>query len=587
MPIGTANGRIAASAVLAVIAFILVIATFPGAGPVPAAHAQEQLSAKDAFSAAKELGTREAWDAFLQRYPDGFLADLARAYIARIDASSATPGTPPSAQRQSRPRSEDAAPAPAPKPAAVAAPVARASATLQPAVSRGARYMGFSERFNRYYSDRSWKPRKTIYVSPDGGGDGTSREAAASVADGLAGAEPGTLVHFVRGKYSGCFDIEEGRGGTYDQPLVLFGERGTEGGLGVTIQCCAAGRKSCLNVEGSDYVAIDGFELAGGNYGVRAVGRGFAASEHSRGVAVMNCKGHDQDRDPFFTGQSDWFVLERNVAYGAKKGDGHGIYLSNGGDWNIVRFNETYGNHSSDFQINPDPDSTCKEVGIPFDDPRCDAYAGEGEGGQGASDYFLIEGNYFHHSLGPGPNFTSLRRSIVRNNIFGPQARHNASFWQETGNPKLGSSGNKILHNIFLTTARHAVKFDNHSSGNTFANNIVMGIQVQGRSVRANPAALLMEIDATSASNTFASNIYLGGGRFEGREPVNGEIVEPEVSPAWFKSFPVTVGDGVEGFAPTASAPFLDVGAFLADAPTDRSGARRGARSDLGPFELP
>ena len=89
-------------------------------------------------------------------------------------------------------------------------------------------------------------------------------------------------------------------------------------------------------------------------------------------------------------------------AFGAKAGDGHGIYLSNGSDWNIVRFNETYANVSSDFQINADPASTCKEVGIPFNDPRCDAYAGTGEGGQGASDYFLVDSNYFHHGVGQG-----------------------------------------------------------------------------------------------------------------------------------------------------------------------------------------
>ena len=187
---------------------------------------------------------------------------------------------------------------------------------------------------------------------------------------------------------------------------------------------------------------------------------------------MIDCNGHDQDRDPFFSGQADWAVWERNVAYGAKKGDGHGIYLSNGGDWNIVRFNETFGNVSSDFQINADPASTCEEVGIPFNDPRCDAYAGDGEGGQGASDYFLVDGNYFHHGLGTGPNFTSVRRSVVRNNIFGPQTRHNVSFWQETDNPKLGSSDNKILHNLFITTGRHGVKFEANSTRNEFANNV-------------------------------------------------------------------------------------------------------------------
>ena len=32
---------------------------------------------------------------------------------------------------------------------------------------------------------------------------------------------------------------------------------------------------------------------------------------------------------------------------------------------------------------------------------------------------------------------SSVRRSVVRNNIFGPQERHNATFWQQTDNPKL------------------------------------------------------------------------------------------------------------------------------------------------------
>ena len=81
--------------------------------------------------------------------------------------------------------------------------------------------------------------------------------------------------------------------------------------------------------------------------------------------------------------------------------------MSNGSDWNIVRGNETYSNPSSDFQINADPLSTCEDEGIPFADPRCDAYAGTGEGGRGASDYFLVDSNYFHHSDGPGANFTS------------------------------------------------------------------------------------------------------------------------------------------------------------------------------------
>jgi hypothetical protein len=50
-------------------------------------------SEKEAFDAAKELGTVEAWDAFLSNYPTGFHADLARAYVKKL----ADPATPPPA----------------------------------------------------------------------------------------------------------------------------------------------------------------------------------------------------------------------------------------------------------------------------------------------------------------------------------------------------------------------------------------------------------------------------------------------------------------------------------------------------------
>jgi hypothetical protein len=460
-----------------------------------------------------------------------------------------------------------------------ATPALAATAALVRAVERGGSYMGFPERFNRYYTDPSWTPSRTVHVSPGGGGDGTTADAPMSALDAIAGARPGTLIRFARGEYQGCFELTKENGGTLDSPVVLLAERNADGSPGVRIDCCTSGRQACFNLEDADYVAIEGFELVGGKYGVRAVGRGFPASEHSRGIAVIACTGRDQDRDPFFSGQSDWNVWERNLAHGAGKGDGHGLYISNGSDWNIVRANETHSNHSSDFQINADPASTCQEQGIAFDDPRCDAYAGEGEGGQGASDYFLVDGNYFHHGNGPGANFTSVRRSLIRNNIFGPQARHNVSFWQETENPRLGSSDNLILHNLIVTSGRSGVQFVNGSTRNLFANNILAGTAGSGN-------ALLMEVDGTAGANTYRGNVYIAG-RIEGREPGEGEMVLEELAPGWFKSLPGSVEDGADGFLPTPEAPFLGRAEALADAPADRTGAVRSGNVEPGPFEVP
>ncbi len=43
---------------------------------------------KEAFESAKELGTKDAWDAFLSNYPSGFHADLARAYLTKLAAGA-------------------------------------------------------------------------------------------------------------------------------------------------------------------------------------------------------------------------------------------------------------------------------------------------------------------------------------------------------------------------------------------------------------------------------------------------------------------------------------------------------------------
>ena len=544
------------------------------------------ISAKRAFDDAKELGTAEAWNAFLANYPDGFYADLARAYLKKLGGTTTAP---PAAEAPA-----PAAPAAGPAPAAPAKPLAEGGATADgsvekatgPAIARGRDFMGFPEKFNRYYTDPSWKPLKTLYVSPTGEGDGTTRETPMAVAAAMAAAQPGTEIYFLRGKYTGCFELTKENSGTYDQPIVLYAERNEDGSIGVSVACCSERRKTCFNFEDADYIAVDGFELIGGQYGVRAVGRGFAASEHSRGIAVLRCDGHDQDRDPFKSSQSDWNVWESNVAYGAKEGDGHGIYISGGSDWNIVRFNETYGNVSSDFQINADPASACGEDGIAFDDPQCDAYAGEGEGGRGASDYFLVDGNYFHDSLGPGPNFTSVRRSIIRNNIFGPQARHNVSFWQETDNPKLGSSDNKILHNLFITTDRHAVQFVNNSTRNLFANNVILGVELHDGKAGPNPSALLMEADDTGAENVYASNLYISG-KVVGRELNDQEKALTDFSADWFVNFPTELNHDPNAFTPTPNAPFLALGAFSSDAPFDRNGVMRRKQVDLGPIETP
>lgn len=60
------------------------------------------ISEKEAYEEAKEVGTAEAWEAFVKNFPSGFRADLARARISRLgdqeQAAAPEPAGAPSAQ---------------------------------------------------------------------------------------------------------------------------------------------------------------------------------------------------------------------------------------------------------------------------------------------------------------------------------------------------------------------------------------------------------------------------------------------------------------------------------------------------------
>jgi len=462
------------------------------------------------------------------------------------------------------------------------------------AVGRGGQYFGFAEKFNRYYADCAWQPSSTVYVSPTGTGNGSSAATAATVTSALGAVVPGRKIVFTAGTYSGCFELGSDKSGTYDSPIVLAGERKADGSPAATINCCTTGRKTCINLEAADYIAVDGFEVVGGDYGIRSVGADYAANQHQKGVALLNNVGHGQNKDPFFTGQSDWFVIERCTGYDSGTGDGHGIYLSNGSDWNIARFNETYNTSSSDFQINADPNSTCADIGIAFTDPECDAVAGSSTtGGRGASDFMLIDSNFFHDSKAQGPNFTSVRNSTIKNNIFALPASHGASFWQETDNPKLGASNNLVAHNLIIVQVanREAIGVIVNSTGNQFKNNVVVAVSISGTTVSANANGQLLATDATTVSaNTFEHNAWISG-YFGSNDsapaytPHATELRLTSFDSSWFAAFPTVLGRDPAAFAPTATAPWLDQGNLLPEVPIDRDGKPRQAPVDLGPYE--
>ncbi len=80
-----------ALSLLGLLAVVVTSADMPWLANPVAAQADDAAE-KEAFEAAKALGTVEAWDAFLSHYATGFRADLARAYVKKLaDQPAAAP----------------------------------------------------------------------------------------------------------------------------------------------------------------------------------------------------------------------------------------------------------------------------------------------------------------------------------------------------------------------------------------------------------------------------------------------------------------------------------------------------------------
>lgn len=103
--------------------------------------------------------------------------------------------------------------------------------------------MGFAEKFNRYYTNPSWKPSKTVYVSR------TAVATAPPAPHPSRGERRWRLrvracrIYFTRGKYQGCFEFSKETSGTYDEPIILYAERNEDKSLGVALTCCNSGRQ--------------------------------------------------------------------------------------------------------------------------------------------------------------------------------------------------------------------------------------------------------------------------------------------------------------------------------------------------------
>lgn len=199
---------------------------------------------------------------------------------------------------------------------------------------------------------------KTYHVTPQGSdsNNGTSYATAfLTIQAATNRVIAGDSVLVYDGFYKG-FDHFYKNSGTAGSPIVYM----AKGSNVVINQDCGRGYDG-LNIEGNDYIEVNGFKVykiahptGTGEDGIRAV-----VANH---ITIRNCEVDSCYRG-IFTGYTDDFLAENNVckrSYGE-----HGIYVSNNSDRVVVRNNLCFGNKAAGIQLNPDLSSGAP--GLSFD----------------------------------------------------------------------------------------------------------------------------------------------------------------------------------------------------------------------------
>ena len=245
----------------------------------------------------------------------------------------------------------------------------------------------------------------------------------------------GDTVHVMAGTYRG-FDLRTS--GNAQHPIRFLAQPG------VVINQNNPVTIDGINLEGADYVVIDGFEItAATRAGIRSV--------ENHHVTLTNNHAHDNGRWGIFTGFSDDLLIEGNIT--TNSGIEHGIYVSNSADRPVIRNNLIYGNRANGIHMN-----------------------GDGSlGGDGVIWEALVEGNVIYNNGtggGSGINGDGLVNSIIRNNLIYNTHSSGISLYQIDGGEP--ATGNLVVGNtvIVASDGRWGLNIQDGSTGNTILNNV-------------------------------------------------------------------------------------------------------------------
>jgi hypothetical protein len=389
-----------------------------------------------------------------------------------------------------------------------------------------------------------------FFVSPTGNDSAAGTQAAPwrTLQKAANTVTAGDIVTVKPGTYVG-FDLRTD--GTAAEPITFTAEPG------VVINQRNARTPDGINLEGADYIVIEGFAIVG----VDRAGIRSALNHH---VTIRNNKADLNGRWGIFTGFGDDLLIENNET--SRSEDEHGIYVSNSGDRPTIRGNTIWGNYGNGIHLNGD----------------------ESQGGDGIISGALIENNVIYENGvggGSGINGDGLQSSMIRNNLLYDNHASGISLYQIDGAE--GAKNNVVVNNTIVqaSNGRWALNIQGPSTGNTVFNNILYNNHSFRGSIDIHPDALDgFTSDYNVVMNRFTtddsdSRLTLAQWRAATGQDMHSIVATPNqlfISPA---------GDDYEL---SATSPALNVGTSMMAPTVDLTGSTRpsGGAWDIGAYEL-
>jgi parallel beta-helix repeat protein len=258
----------------------------------------------------------------------------------------------------------------------------------------------------------------------------------------------GDSVTVLAGTYVGfALGWSTPQNGTPAQPIVFTAQ------AGVLINQPNSHTADGIDLEGSSYVTVQGFEVTGvSRAGIRAVSNG---TTNADGVVLRNNYCHDNGEWGIFTSHDDNILVEGNRTSNSQQQ--HGIYISNASVGPVVRGNTSWGNHAAGIHMNGDAS----------------------QGGTGIIAQATVERNIIHDNGvggGSGINCDGVQQSRIQNNLIYAEHASGISLYRiDAAQP---ATNNIIVNNtiVIASDGRWALNIQNASTGNAVYNNILFNL---------------------------------------------------------------------------------------------------------------